>query len=98
MTSGVLLVPIGIASAAFATLVSLAPEGVVPAVAGLALVGTLAVSLRAALAEPADHVPAVTTFVMAASGIAIAGISAAFWAIVAGLIVRGVLRSHRARA
>ncbi|WP_282069950.1 benzoate/H(+) symporter BenE family transporter [Janibacter hoylei] len=98
VTSGVLLVPIGIASAAFATLVSLAPEGVVPAVAGLALVGTLAVSLRAALAEPADHVPAVTTFVMAASGIAIAGISAAFWAIVAGLIVRGVLRSHRARA
>ena len=98
VTSGVLLVPIGIASAAFATLVSLAPEGVVPAVAGLALVGTLAVSLRAALAEPADHVPAVTTFVMAASGIAIAGISAAFWAIVAGLVVRGVLRSHRARA
>ncbi len=98
VTSGVLLVPIGIASAAFATLVSLAPEGVVPAVAGLALVGTLAVSLRAALAEPADHVPAVTTFVMAASGIAIAGINAAFWAIVVGLVVRGVLRSHRARA
>jgi benzoate membrane transport protein len=35
---------------------------------------------------------------MAASGIAIAGISAAFWAIVVGLVVRGVLRSHRARA
>lgn len=98
VTSGVLLIPIGIASAALATLVSLAPEGVVPAVAGLALVGTLAVSLKAALAEPADHVPAVTTFVMAASGIAIAGISAAFWAIVVGVGVRSVLRMHRSSA
>lgn len=95
MTSGVLLVPIGIASAALATLVSLAPEGVVPAVAGLALVGTLAVSLRSALEDPADHIPAVTTFVIAASGIAVAGISAAFWAIVVGIVVRGVLRARR---
>lgn len=95
VTSGVLLVPIGIASAALATLVSLAPEGVVPAVAGLALVGTLAVSLRSALEDPADHIPAVTTFVIAASGIAVAGISAAFWAIVVGIVVRGVLRARR---
>lgn len=92
VTSGIVLVPVGIASAALATLVSLAPEGVVPAVAGLALVGTLAASLRAALEEPADHVPATVTFAVAASGVAVAGVSAAFWAIVAGLVVRGVLR------
>ncbi|MCW4602810.1 benzoate/H(+) symporter BenE family transporter [Janibacter hoylei] len=98
VTSGIVLVPVGIASAALATLVSLAPEGVVPAVAGLALVGTLAASLRAALEEPADHVPATVTFAVAASGVAVAGVSAAFWALVAGLVVRGVLRSHRARA
>lgn len=60
--------------------------------AGLALVGTLAASLRAALEEPADHVPATVTFAVAASGVAVAGVSAAFWAIVAGLVVRGVLR------
>ena len=34
VTSGIVLVPVGIASAALATLVSLAPEGVVPAVGG----------------------------------------------------------------
>lgn len=95
VTSGVLLIPIGIASAALATLVSLAPEGVVPAVAGLALVGTLAAALKAALGDPADHVPAVATFVIAASGIAVAGISAAFWAIVVGIVVRAVLRARR---
>lgn len=91
--SGIVLVPIGIASAAFATLVSLAPEGVVAAVAGLALMGTLATSLRSALAEPGEQVPAVVTFAVAASGTAVAGVSAAFWALVAGLVLRAVL--HR---
>ena len=93
VTSGLVLVPVGIAAAAFATLVSLAPEGVVPAVAGLALMGTLAASLRSALAEPSEQVPAVVTFAVAASGIAVAGVSAAFWALVAGLMLRAVL--HR---
>ena len=60
-----------IAAAAFATLVSLAPEGVVPAVAGLALMGTLAASLRSALAEPSEQVPAVVTFAVAAIGAAL---------------------------
>ena len=93
VTSGLVLVPVGIAAAAFATLVSLAPEGVVPAVAGLALMGTLAASLRSALAEPSEQVPAVVTFAVAASGIAVAGVSAAFWALVAGRGLRAVL--HR---
>ncbi|MGY1744119.1 benzoate/H(+) symporter BenE family transporter [Blastococcus sp. SYSU D00695] len=95
VTAGTVLVVLGIASAAFGTLVSLAPAGVVPAVAGLALLGTLAASLQAALDEPADRVPAVVAFATAASGLAIAGVSAAFWALVAGLAVRAVLRSGR---
>lgn len=92
-TGGVVYILLGIAAAAFGTLVTLAPAGVIPAVAGLALMATLASSLRGALAEPADQVPAVVTFVTAASGIAILGASAAFWALVAGLAVRTVLRA-----
>ncbi|RCK69071.1 benzoate transporter [Desertihabitans brevis] len=92
LSAGVVLVGLGIASAAFGTLVLLAPVGVVAAVAGLALLGTLASSLKAALDEPADVVPAAVTFVTAASGIAVAGVSAAFWALLAGLAVRAVLR------
>ncbi|GAB0024649.1 hypothetical protein VN1338_36610 [Helicobacter pylori] len=65
----------------------------VAAVAGLALMGTLAASLRSALAEPGEQVPAVVTFAVAASGTAVAGVSAAFWALVAGLVLRAVL--HR---
>ncbi|RBY87019.1 benzoate transporter [Blastococcus sp. TF02A-26] len=92
VTSGVVLVLLGVASAAFGALVLLAPAGVIPAVAGLALLGVLAASLQAALAEADERVPAVVVFATAASGIAIAGVSAAFWALVAGLVVRAVLR------
>lgn len=95
-TSGVLMVVLGLLAAACAHLIALAPEGVVPAVAGLALLGTFVSSARAALAEPRDQLAAGVTLLVAASGIAVAGVGAAFWALVAGLVVRGVLVSRRA--
>lgn len=98
VTAGSLFVLLGIASAAFGALVLLAPAGVIPAVAGLALLGTLASSLQAALVEPDERIPAVIAFATAASGIAIAGVGAALWALVAGLVVRFVLRLGRPSA
>lgn len=95
VTSGCLLVLIGLGAGAFGALVSLAPEGVIPAVAGLALLGTFASSLRAALERTEDLVPAAVTFAVVASGVSVAGMSAAFWALVAGLSVRWVLRWGR---
>jgi benzoate membrane transport protein len=95
VTAGAVLALLGLGSAAFGALVRLAPAGVVPAVAGLALLGTLAAALQAALADPDERIPAVVTFATAASGVAIAGVSPAFWALVAGLVVRAVLRSGR---
>lgn len=92
VTSGSVLVVLGVASAAFGTLVRLAPEGVVPAVAGLALLATLASCLQTALAEADERIPAVVAFATASSGVVVAGVSAAFWALVAGLCVRLVLR------
>jgi benzoate membrane transport protein len=93
-TAGVVLVLLGLGSSALGALVVLAPAGVVPAVAGLALLGTLASSMQAALQDPGERVAAATAFVTAASGVVIAGASAAFWALVAGLAVRWVLRSE----
>jgi benzoate membrane transport protein len=95
VTAGSVLILLGIASAAFGTLVLLAPPGVMAAVAGLALLATLAASLQAAVSNADDRIPAVVTFATAASGIAIAGLSAAFLALVAGLLVRFVLRLGR---
>ena len=95
VTAGTVYVLLGIASAAFGTLVLLGPAGVVPAVAGLALLATLAASLQAALTVAEERIPAVITFATAASGIAVAGVSAAFWALLAGLAARLVLRPGR---
>ncbi|ATG54652.1 benzoate transporter [Brachybacterium ginsengisoli] len=97
VTSGVVLVLLGLGAPACAHLVGLAPEGVVPAVAGLALISTFVVSLRAALAEQAEQLPAGVTVLIAASGIAVGGISAAFWALLAGLALRALLRPRRRR-
>lgn len=82
-------------SAAVATLVSVAPAGVVETVAGLALLGTLAASLAGALKDENGRESAVLTFVIAASGIGIFGIGSAFWALVVGLVVRWVLARGR---
>ena len=95
LTSGVLAILIGVGAAAFGALVTLAPEGVILAVAGLALLGTFASSLKASLENTEDLLPAVVTFAVVASGITIGGISSAFWALLAGLAVRGVLRLGR---
>ncbi|MEZ0581221.1 benzoate/H(+) symporter BenE family transporter [Nocardioides sp. MH1] len=73
-------------------LVAAAPDGVVQSAAGLALLGTLAASLREALADDDERVPAAVCLVVAASGMTALGIGAAFWALVAGLVVRLVTR------
>lgn len=75
-----------------AALVAAAPDGVVQAAAGLALVGTLAVSLAEALGDETEREAAAVTLLVAASGITVAGVGAAFWALVAGLAVRFVLQ------
>lgn len=95
VTSGVVVVLLGIGASAFGALVVLAPAGVIAAVAGLALLGTLASALQAALADPDERLSAVVVFATAASGIAVAGVGAAFWALMAGLVVRFVLRRGR---
>lgn len=89
---------LGALSAAFAAIVLLAPAGVIPAVAGVALFGAFGSAVQQAIDDPGERVPAVVTFLVAASGIAVLGVSAAFWALVAGLLVRTVLHVGRARA
>jgi len=90
--SGIVL---GALSAALVALVVVAPESVIPAVAGIALFGAFGAAIQQAIDDPGERLPAVVTFLVAASGVAIAGVSAAFWALVAGLVVREVLHIGR---
>jgi benzoate membrane transport protein len=59
-------------------------------VAGLALLGTIAGGLQAALAEPRHRDAAAMTFLVTLSGVSIAGIGAAFWGVVAGSVTLAV--------
>lgn len=92
-TAGWAYLFLALASAALATLVASAPAGIIETVAGLALLATLASSLTSSLRAETDREAAVLTFVIAASGVAILGIGSAFWALVAGLMIRWVLTS-----
>ncbi|MFC8531559.1 benzoate/H(+) symporter BenE family transporter [Nocardia sp. NPDC057227] len=83
------------ASAALVTLVAAAPAGVLETVAGLALLATLATSLTGALADEEHRTAGVVTFLIAASGVAFLGVGAAFWALLAGLLVRAALSRPR---
>jgi benzoate membrane transport protein len=87
---------LAIACSALGALVDAAPNGVIQAAAGLALLGTLASALSEALTDPTERESAVVTFVVAASGVAVLGVGAAFWALVAGLVVRAVIRGTAA--
>lgn len=70
-----------------AAFISAAPPILIEAVAGLALIGAFANSLTGAVADEEFRLPAVLTFVTAASGLTLFGIGAAFW----GLIVGGAV-------
>ena len=83
---------LAVVSTALATIVIAGPGAVVAAVAGLALLSTLASSLHGALDAAPTRLPALVTFVVAASGATVLGLGAAFWSLVAGLVVLLVLR------
>lgn len=90
-TSGLAYLVLAAFSAALVTVVNAAPAGMLEAVAGLALLGTLAAAVSSALADAEDRIAPSVTFLMAASGLAFAGIGSAFWALLAGLAVRSLL-------
>ena len=96
-SGGATYLVLGVAAGAATTLVAIAPPGMIEAVAGLALFGALGGALAAAAADEARREAAVVTFVVSASAITAAGISAPFWGLVAGLAYLGLQRVRPAR-
>ena len=90
--SGFGYLALGLVAGAAALFVSLAPPVLIEAVAGLALVGTFATAALAAFTEPRMREAAAVTFLVAASGIAVLGISGAFWGLLAGLAINAIAR------
>ena len=68
------------------------PKQMVMAVAGLALLSTIANALDKALGDVSERESAMLTFMITASGISLLGIGSAFWGLLVGLFVHFLIR------
>lgn len=86
-----LLAPAASLAAAF---IVASPPILIQAVAGLALLSSLAGALAGALNSEEMRLPATLTFVTTASGVTILGVGAPFWGLVAGIGLLVLLHWH----
>ena len=82
----------GLFGATVAALFAAFPKELILAIAGIALLGTIGNSLAVALRDESHREPALVTFLVTASGVALAGIGSAFWGIVFGVATLLLLR------
>ncbi len=88
VAAGGFYVLLGLFGATVGALLAAFPRELVVAIAGLALVGTIGNGLAIAAKDEAEREAAIVTFLVTASGLTLWGVGAAFWGLVAGLVVR----------
>ena len=81
---------LGLAAGTCVKLLGALPHDLIIAIAGLALLSPLMAGLTAMVQQPKDVEAAAVTFLVTASGFSLFGIGAAFWGLLAGLILWGV--------
>lgn len=96
VVTGVLYCITGLLGAAVISLFLIAPKALVVTIAGLALLNTIAGSLSAALAEPAERDAALVTFMTTVSGLSFMSIGAPVWALLFGGLTALVLKPRTA--
>lgn len=84
--AGIFYILMGLFGAAVAALFAAFPTELVMAIAGLALMTTIANSLKAALVEEVGREAAIITFLVTASGMSLWTIGGAFWGLLAGML------------
>lgn len=82
--AGVFYVLLGLAGGGVALLLAAFPRELVAAIAGLALLGTIAGALATALKDEHYRDAAILTFLVCLSGVQAFGLGAAFWGVLAG--------------
>ena len=92
LATGVFYLLLGLGGSAIAALFAAFPSEFILALAGLALLSTIANSLYTAVTDATTREAAVVTFVVTASGLSLFGIGAAFWGLVAGVVAMPLLR------
>ena len=87
---GAIYMLIGLFGATIIGVLTAFPKELVAAIAGLALLSTIAGALRVALDNDANREAAIITFLVTLSGVVVAGVGSAFWGVVAGAIALAV--------
>jgi len=95
--AGVFYIALGLVGGAVVGLLDAFPRELVLAVAGLALLGTIAGGLAVALKDEAHRDAAGLTFLVTLSGITLGGIGAAFWGVLAGSVAL-MVQHYRSRS
>jgi len=88
--AGVFYLATGIFGATVVSLFAAFPVELVAAIAGIALLGTIANSLSGALGDEAGRDAAIVTFLCTASGLSLFGIGSAFWGLALGLLLHAL--------
>lgn len=92
VVAGLVYIVLGLLAGVVTAFVALAPPILIEAVAGLALVGAFSGSAMAAFQRTDTREAAAITFLITASGVTFAGISGAFWGLVAGGLMLAMQR------
>jgi benzoate membrane transport protein len=82
--AGLLYIALGLAGGTVVSLMAAFPQALVLAVAGLALLGTMASGLAVAVKDEQHREAALLTFLVTLSGVTVAGVGSAFWGVVVG--------------
>jgi benzoate membrane transport protein len=90
VSTGCTFVVLGLFAPALSAFAEAGPEGLIEAVAGIALLGVLTASLAGALSDVSARASVGVTLVVSASGVAFFSIGSAFWGLAAGLVVHAL--------
>jgi benzoate membrane transport protein len=77
-------IPLAVFAGSFIAFFAAMPPSLIAVVAGLGIVGSLTGALTQAVANEKERFAAIFTFGIAASGLSLGGIGAAFWGLIAG--------------
>ena len=84
VAAGLLYIALGLAGGTIVSLMAAFPQALILAVAGLALLGTMASGLAVAVKEEQHREAALLTFLVTLSGVTLMGVGSAFWGVVVG--------------
>lgn len=95
LVCGLLYVTVGIFGVTLAALFMVLPRTFIATLAGLALLGAIGGSLAQAMADARTRETALITFLATSANVTLLGVGGAFWGLLAGLAVHGLIHGGR---